>query len=85
MNLAYFGRPKGVQSWFLAKKNTIFGSVSSTMLGVLKGTESLAYVFIPEGETNKTLNYQKGKSNKMPYIISRFVMEMCFNAKTQIL
>ena len=66
-------------------KNTIFGPVSSTILAVLKGTENLAYVFIPKGETNKTSNYQKGKSNKMSHIISWFVMEMCFNAKTQIL
>ena len=55
------------------------------MLAVLKGPENLAYVFIPTGETNKTSNYQKGKSNKMFYIISWFVMEICFNVKTQIL
>ena len=64
-------------------KNIIFGPVSLTILAVLKGTENLAYVFISIGETNKTSNYQKGKSNKMPYIISLFVMEMCFNVKTQ--
>ena len=50
---------------------------------MLKGTENLAYVFISIGETNKTSNYQKGKSKKMPYIVSLFVMEMCFNVKTQ--
>ena len=67
------------------QKLPFFGPVSSTIPTVLKGTENLAYVFIPEGETNKTSNYQKGKSYKMSYIISWFVMEMCFNAKTQIL
>ena len=74
MNLAYFGRPKGG----LRPKNTIFGTV-------LKRTENLAYVSIPNRETNKTSNYQKRKSNKMSNIISWFVMEMCFNAKAQIL
>ena len=51
-------------------KNTIFGPVSSTILAVLKRTEHLTYVFIPKGETNKTSNYQKGKSNEMSYIVS---------------
>ena len=32
-------------------KNTIFGSVSSTILAVLKETENLAYAFILKGET----------------------------------
>ena len=46
-------------------KNTILGPVSSTTLAVLKGTENVAYIFIPKGETNKTSNYQQGKSNKV--------------------
>ena len=61
-------------------KNTIFGPVFATILAVLKGTGNLAYVFIPKGETNRTSNYQKEKSNKMSYIISWFVMEMRFTA-----
>ena len=85
MNLAYFGRPK-VFKIGPRPKTTIFGPVFSTILAVLKGTENLAYVFIPKGETNKTSNCQKGKSSKISYIISWFIMEMCFNAaKTQIL
>ena len=82
MNLAYFGRPK-VFKIGPRPKTTILGPVFSTILAVLKGTENLAYVLIPKGETNETSNYQKGKPNKMSYIISWFVMEMCFNAKTQ--
>ena len=66
-------------------KNTIFGPVPSTILAVLKETENLAYVFIPNGETNKTSNYQKRESNKISDIISWFVMEMCFNAKTHFI
>ena len=50
----------------LRPKNTIFGSVSSTILAALKGTENLAYIFIPKGETNKTSNYQKGNQIKCP-------------------
>ena len=69
MNLAYFGRAK-VFKIGPRPKTTIFGPVFSTILAVLKGTENLAYVFIPKGETNRTSNYQKGKSNKMSYIIS---------------
>ena len=84
MNLTDFGTPKGVQSWSQAKKYH-FGPVSSTILAVLKRTENLAYVFIPKRETNITSNYQKGKSNKMSYIISWFVMEMFFNAKTNFM
>ena len=81
MNLAYVGRPKGVQSWSQAKKYH-FGASFLTTLAVLKGTENVAYIFIPKGETNKTSNYQQGKSNKVSYIISWFVMEMCVDAKT---
>ena len=84
MNLTDFGTPKGVQSWSQAKKYH-FGPVSSTILAVLKRMENLAYVFIPKRETNITSNYQKGKSNKMSYIISWFVMEMFFNAKTNFM
>ena len=36
--------------------------------GSAKRTANLADVFIPKGETNKTSNYLKGKSNKMSYI-----------------
>ena len=63
-------------------KYTIFEPVSSTIVAALKGPENLAYVYIPKGETSNTSNYQKEKSNQMSYIISWFVMEMCFNAKT---
>ena len=69
MNLAYFGRAK-VFKIGPRPKTTIFGPVFSTILAVLKGTENLAYVFIPKGETNETSNYQKRKPNKMSYIIS---------------
>ena len=65
MNLPYFVDLR----WFKVgprPKNTNFGPVSSTILAVLKGPENLAYVFIQKGEANKTSNYQKGKSNKMP-------------------
>ena len=62
MNMAYFGTPKGVQ------KPRPKMLVSSTILAVLKGTENLAYVFIPKGETDKTSNsnYQRENQTKCP-------------------
>ena len=33
---------------------------------MLKGTQNLAYVFIPKGETDKTSNYQRENQTKCP-------------------
>ena len=37
-----------------------------------------------KGKPNKTSDCQKGKLNKTTYIISWFLMEMCYIAKTKI-
>ena len=57
----------GVQLLVLGQKIPFWASFLN-YTGSVKRTANLAYVFIPKGETNKTSNYLKGKSNKMLYI-----------------